>query len=563
MEADDYALETVLAEARRFMVPLYQRKYQWDHTRIETLWDDVAAKASDVLENTTRFKHYMGALILSPIGDKAQIGVTPKVQVVDGQQRLTTFLLFLAALREAARQADEPDIIDYVEDYIFNKTKAKDVDELTRYKLTPTPSDRNIFHDIMDMNYDDVRAKYRKRYYFGDRVPKNTDARALRAYDEFYKRICSFIETGPVDSESGQSEEDKQPPGGLAGPNSEHSKCELLEAILRGLLSQMKLVVITLDEADDAQVIFETLNSQGMPLLAMDLVRNNIFHRAEKEENASPESLYKRLWDPFDDPWWRQNAPNARPSRPRIDHFLAHVLASETGQRISLRELYAEYRAFAVPRSGARFDRVEDELLLLTENKPIYETLEGVHAEDVALHQLGRRLARWQNTTAYPVAFQIAKLDMDDPERPQLMHLLYSFIVRRALAGMTQKNYNKVFQGMAEHFAENQPSLSSLTSFFSSKTGESSRYPSDEDVRSGVSTSPLYYFAPGDRTKDILWELEKASRPKFAENVERPEALWTEHVMPRAWDEAWPLPDGSNGHSARWSGSLAGQHGRP
>ncbi|MEY8841502.1 DUF262 domain-containing protein, partial [Cribrihabitans sp. XS_ASV171] len=109
------------------------------------------------------------------------------------------------------------------------------------------------------------------------------------------------------------------------------------------------LVVITLGESDDAQVIFETLNSKGEPLLAMDLVRNNIFHRAEKQK-AKVETLYKKLWDPLDHPWWREPAPNARPTRPRLDHFLAHMLAAETGQKISIRELYAEYRDFAVPK---------------------------------------------------------------------------------------------------------------------------------------------------------------------------------------------------------------------
>ena len=104
----------------------------------------------------------------------------------------------------------------------------------------------------------------------------------------------------------------------------------------------MKLVVITLGESDDAQVIFETLNSKGEPLLAMDLVRNNIFYRAEKQD-AEVETLYKRLWDPLDHPWWREPAPSARPKRPRLNHFLAHMLAAEKGQKISIRELYAEY----------------------------------------------------------------------------------------------------------------------------------------------------------------------------------------------------------------------------
>ena len=105
MNTDDYPVEVILKEARRFMVPLYQRKYQWADKRLLPFWEDVEAKADEVLNEDSKFQHYMGALILSPVGEAAQIGVTPKVQVVDGQQRLTTFQLFLAALREVARKA--------------------------------------------------------------------------------------------------------------------------------------------------------------------------------------------------------------------------------------------------------------------------------------------------------------------------------------------------------------------------------------------------------------------------------------------------------------------------
>ena len=136
------------------MVPLYQRKYQWADNLLLPFWDDVhGAKAAEVLEKETRFQHYMGALILAPIGESAQIGVTPRVQVVDGQQRLTTFQLMLAAIREVARKHDCNNIIDHVKDYIFNKLKSKDTDALTRFKLTPTPSDREVLHDILDKEY--------------------------------------------------------------------------------------------------------------------------------------------------------------------------------------------------------------------------------------------------------------------------------------------------------------------------------------------------------------------------------------------------------------------------
>ncbi|MCK7612366.1 DUF262 domain-containing protein [Roseibium sediminicola] len=536
MDADDHPVETILAEARRFMVPLYQRKYQWGDERLVPFWEDVEAKASEVLEGESKFQHYMGALILAPIGEGAQIGVTPRVQVVDGQQRLTTFQLFLVALREVARQHECLDIISYVQDYIFNPLKSKDSDPLTRFKLTPTPSDREVFHDILDLDYWKVRGKY-GRYYWGTGVPKNTPLRALRAYDEFKKRISRFCQYGPVINEYENDIE-------AAEEADTGEAIELrLEALLKALLNRMKLVVITLGEDDDAQVIFETLNSKGEPLLAMDLVRNNIFYRAEKQ-TAQIEELYKELWDPFDAAWWREAAPFARPKRPRIDHFLSHVLTAETGEKISMRELYAEYRAFAVPKGRPRFPNVEDELRLLERHAPTYETLEGRKSSNETIAWLGRKLAAWQVTTAYPVALQIAVANVDGGEKDVLARLIYSYIVRRAMCGLTAKNLNRVFQAIAQRFVESGPSVSTLVEFFDERPGNSTRFPSDQEVRSGLLSKPLYQNAPDARNKDILWELELASRSKLAEKIEMPDGLWTEHVMPVSWTDEWPFPGG-------------------
>ena len=58
-----------------------------------------------------------------------------------------------------------------------------------------------------------------------------------------------------------------------------------LDALWEALIEEFKIVEIRLEEGDDAQVIFETLNERGEPLLAADLVRNNIFHRADAEGN--------------------------------------------------------------------------------------------------------------------------------------------------------------------------------------------------------------------------------------------------------------------------------------
>lgn len=151
MNADDFKVEAVLKEDRRFIVPLYQRKYRWAEDRLLLFWEDVQAKAAEVLAGESRFEHYMGALIVAPVDIGSQISRTPVVQVVDGQQRLTTFQLFLVALREVARRHGLGDFISHINGYLFNNPKSKDTDLLTRFKLTPTPSDRELFHSLIEM----------------------------------------------------------------------------------------------------------------------------------------------------------------------------------------------------------------------------------------------------------------------------------------------------------------------------------------------------------------------------------------------------------------------------
>lgn len=549
MDADDHKVEAVLKEDRRFIVPLYQRKYRWAENRLLPFWEDVQAKAAEVLAGESRFEHYMGALILSPVDIGSQISRTPVVQVVDGQQRLTTFQLFLVALREAARRHGLVDFIGHINVYLFNNTKSKDTDPLTRFKLTPTPSDRVLFHDLIEFDYGFVTRKY-ANLFWGSGVPKNTPYPLFRAYVLFGKWIEEFLTYGPSDEEPQVDDDDEAEDSVEEGGNEVEVKAERLEALLNAVLERLKLVVISLGEKDDAQVIFESLNSKGEPLLAMDLVRNNIFHRAERQ-GAGVEELYRKQWDPLDHAWWREAAPNARPTRPRIDHFLAHTLAAETGGKISMRELYAEYRAFAVPKGKPRFDDVKDELNVLAQYVPLYETLEGRSSVDTDLAWFGRKMAAWQTTTVYPVAMQLGADTVDKATRGVVLKLIYAYVVRRALCGLTTKNLNNIFQTLAVRFREDGASIATFKAFFDGRAGDSVRFPDDRELHKGILEGNAYGISPQPRLVDILWELEVASRTSFAERQERPSDLWVEHVMPQTWTEAWPYADAD--YADRWS----------
>ena len=145
MDAKDHHVIAVLGDQKRFVVPLYQRRYRWREERLAPFWADVVGKAEEVLEGGPKFSHYMGALILAPGADGYTIGATPRVQVVDGQQRLTTFQLFLAAVRDVGTSLGFPEIGEAVRNYLFNRPMSGDKDEDATFKLVPTPEDKAVF----------------------------------------------------------------------------------------------------------------------------------------------------------------------------------------------------------------------------------------------------------------------------------------------------------------------------------------------------------------------------------------------------------------------------------
>ena len=559
MDADEFKVTDILSRNERFVVPLYQRQYQWhdcrDGNRTSAFWQDVASKAGDVLDGRARFEHYMGALLLAPGATQRAFGMTPIAQVVDGQQRLTTFLILLSAIREIATEKNFEDIAEECKKYLFNEPGKSDTDEFVRFKLTPTPVDREVFFNILDQPLKQVRSKYRaKGAYWGSGVPMNTGFRALRSYEFFIAQVMEFIVSGPGDDDEIDIDEKKPDKHTVENEEDHDVVHRRLSALFEALVFHLKLIVITLDEGDDAQVIFETLNSAGQPLLAMDLVRNNIFHRAEAQYHDEDEAeqqddgrarqraerLYSKVWAPFDDAWWRMSAPFARPQRPRIDHFLANVLTAETGERTTVRELYAEYRAWATPNRRPRFEAVEDELAVLEMHSPAYETLEGKRKDDETIAWLGERLRVWQQTTAYPIAFQLADNKVDQVARRDVAILLDSYLTRRALCDLTPKNLNRLFPRLANVLRRDGVSVETARRFFEEQDSPTARFPDDDELRSSVLEKRAYGRIPSRILSDILWALELASRSAKTEATSPP-SLWVEHVMPVSWHEHWPL----------------------
>ncbi len=542
MKTDSIEVGRVLQDNRRFTVPIYQRQYAWKDDRLQPFWEDIVSKADELLEQPPKFQHYMGALILAPGADGYSVGRIASVQVVDGQQRLTTFQLFLAALRMVATEKGFTKIRDALDMYLFNDERSAKADAglADRLKLLPTPADRDIFRDLLTEPLAEVKKKHNAAFYKNGSVIAKYAPRALLAFLNLYHKIHQYVSWGSV-------EQDEEPDVSqllvqLLQGDDGHAG-ERLQALADALLIHFKLVIISLEDGDDAQVIFETLNSRGEPLLAMDLVRNNIFHRAEAQGETA-EKLFETQWKPYDALFWKEDAPRAKPKRPRIDHFLSYALTAQTGQETSLRELYAEYRAFARPRGKPRFESVGDELGAFLKFNPIYEALEkGGGDPDVAW--LGRKLATWELSSVYPLVFVTANAEVPPEEKRTIYRLIYSYVVRRAVCDLTGKNMNKNFIRLVSIFNDKGVSVEVLKGAFSSQTGPAVRFPDDKEFVEAIRIKPIYSnIQRSERIVDILWELESAMRSKFQINERRPDFLSVEHILPQSWREHWPLPDG-------------------
>src|SRR5206468_2871263 len=147
----------------------------------------------------------------------------------------------------------------------------------------------------------------RRRPYARNPEPR---PRMVEAYLFFFDRLTEFF----------LGENGRAP---MAG---EHPIAVRLDECFQTLRNALMVVLIDLEKDDDPQVIFETLNARGQPLLPADLLKNYIFLRASREK-MDIDATYKKYWARFDDEFWRQEVKQGRLTRPRSDLFMQHFLA--------------------------------------------------------------------------------------------------------------------------------------------------------------------------------------------------------------------------------------------
>lgn len=550
MKAGPVEIGTLLQNRNRYCVPIYQRHYVWNREKQwEPFWQDVRTKAIERLAGRERrFSHFMGAIVLESRA-KPSVKQVPSFQVVDGQQRLTTYQLFLTAARHYAKSIGHKTTVGNITRYVLNSDPHLMEDsEVEIYKVWPTQSNRQLFVNIVSSeDRASLKKAYADHWYANarrDQVKENSSVPSmLRAYGYFYDRIRHSVETDDLHDDLVEAPDTVTD---IASSAEDEVPRELkLDAIWQSLLEEFKVVEIVLDEGDDAQVIFETLNDRGEPLLAADLVRNNIFQRADaRGENA--ESLFKKHWTPFEHAFWSQMEKQGRYKKQRIEFFLSNFIAGKIAGDVTISKLFSEYKAFLRPaRNGTtpRYTTVQAEIQDLEAYGNIYrEIIERTSGSPLAL--ISTRLRAWDVTTVNPLLLRLWASDMGEEEKQSSLDLLLSLIVRRAVCGLTSKNYNNLFLAVIADLEKKGWSYGNLRAYVLGLTSESGRFPQDAELENAIASKPLYSTLGSARVRTLLSEIELAKRGKKQEDKSLPETLTIEHILPQSWQQHWPMSGG-------------------
>lgn len=521
-------LEQLFNTQIRFRIPVFQRHYVWnEQDQLMPLWEDFLNKYNERESDSKLNPHYTGSIVLYQ--ENTTTSTVSTYSVIDGQQRLTTFQIFIAAFREVSRKLlDNESLITELDKFLFNEKSFGDKNyEKQKFKLEPTKFNKDIFNTIIENTYDKVDELLIQpvlhEYGYGPRTYRNEAkrrSRMLTAYLFFYDKMLDFL------------------------TNAEGELEEVITRFLLVLKRDFQFVEIGLTPHDDPQMIFETMNGRGASLTETDLIRNYIFMRANSNQENLDE-IYEEYWDEFDDPRadfkWHDKTSRGRYYQSYLQFFMIDYLTLKLQTEIRYDQVFYNYKYFII--NHATFEKVEAELQELNRYSKVYKKL-ARPAGDTALDRLALRLLDMGITTVYPLILYVeGDSEISFENKNKIYQYLDSYLTRRFLCGYTTKNYNNVFLDYLKFVTQNKDA-EAFKELLKSKTSDTNLWPTDNILLEKLIDRPIYREEKNKSKSiaNILLEVEHAIRGAKQERVRfENNGLTIEHLLPQRWFEFWPL----------------------
>lgn len=487
--ANQYAVHALLSHDLNlnYRIPPYQREYSWQKGQWEDLFQDLVEADG---------AHFLGTIItLNTTVDAVQSGV---LELIDGQQRITTLTLLLAAVYSILKEHN---------DQLDDETRI-DVANLGRQLVRKTDGEPRVTLQIQGHNRDDYCAVLAgaglniistKKPYFKVR-------RIAKCYDYFRNAITKLAESESTD---------------------------LVKAAMRVREAAQQAILVKIEVANhaDAFVLFESLNNRGMPLTPVDLIKNHLLAESERKDVMNVDDAF-RVWNEILTNLGDNYATQERFLRHYYNAFkaeLAEVPNAPVATRTNLIRIYETLLSVNIKAS------VES---LVTASR-VYGRITSVTESDVPKHldYSLRQLMRAQGAPSYVLLLWLIvaqpKLGVTEDELAQVTDRLTSFFVRRNLTGYPQtytlpKLFMTIIEKLPEHrgaevlriVAEELRNTSSSDEDFLTRL-EGPIYEENAEVARFILTR-LSEDAMTKETWKDLWEQENG---RF---------VWTiEHILPQ------------------------------
>ena len=466
--------------------------YQRSYVWKEEQW---ARFISDMEYITSTNKDYfLGSIILK----QQPTGIAPfdLQSIIDGQQRFTTFALFFKSL---CLKTDDPETFESKFMVRDRKTKTRQI--AIRHSI----NDRKDFEAIIALQED---------VPYTLAVPSNI----TRAYNYFQENI-----------------------------NPDKIDVDIL-------LNHVIFIGISLQQGEDEQVIFDTINSLGVRLTTGELLKNYFFTESTREE-------YEELWAPIFEKdremanYWDAEVVSGRLKRASIDFFFAaylNIKIQDPAIKVSA-DHKMRYR-----RSEGLFNNYKDLISTYNLDKKtmIYDILEyallyhdninpGIAEGEIpgtpGIERMNFLIFVLEYTTIVPYVLYLLKNVKDVAERNAMFGYIESYILRRQICKSDNKNFSDLF---AENLILNQiNTLEDLKDYIENKDdSQALALPRDKKVIKACHDKSY----PNKKALAILYLLETAIREgkPHATKLYPFERYSLEHLMPKSWKENWPLPEG-------------------
>lgn len=498
MKTESHSINDVLAKnVTSFFIPPFQRAYAWGKPEIERFFSDISKIIESELDpgQHDKLEHFFGTIVIK----EEKAGFANKSIIVDGQQRVTTTLLYLIALRDTETNTDKQAFI--TETYLKNRASTFE----DKIKLKQVTKDWGAYKALVNNDLT---------------VLANNDQDSgaiIKAYNLLKKLII-----------------DKR----KENPNIcvEH----FITAIQR-----MNVAVIFLDErpfkGEDPQIIFETLNSLGKPLSLADLVRNFVLLKMKSDDQSE---IYEQVWYPKIEKVLGDSTSKFFRDYLQYKTYSSLKVVSDNNTK----ELYQKFKNYVENKFTNHRVFVDDIVHYVKYYKWIItevnnDMISKNPDKDKKIKELLRNIFHDIKTEAFkPFVLGLLEchqrpidtLKLSDEELISALTTIRTYLIRRRVLGLTQgENKNIVLLcKRIEDIAQGSTSvLDLLTNMFYKL-----RLPDDTEIRSAL-VSMNFYEEVKKYAKFILGKIEEHNA-KVAVDFRDPK-ITIEHIMPQTLTDSW------------------------